>query len=266
LTAPQSHVIRAVHEFWRTHANAPPAWRNQLVEQFLADLTEKGVNLTAPIMRHPKTYRKSFRRYSVLDIMADFLLDVDQVAERSQDYPVWNAEKALREERRQQKSELSIIFDEELDDNYDEYTRPPSYSILEHAFNKRNPIEELFFAEPRADTVEELTQLITEVKANEDYYVNKYADPNKPWNQTITDKKRTAKNVRKAIRSLDVTRVRECRVCGGAFYAHDRRRWICDVQPYPRVKRLSCCEYKNLRNQQEIRKIDKHNSIKKCEG
>jgi hypothetical protein len=256
-------AILAVHEFWRTHAKAPPAWRNHLVDQFLADLTAKGVNLTEPIMRHPKIYRKTFRKYSILEIMADFLLDVNQVAERSEDYPVWNSEKALREERRQQQNERSIVFDEELEDHQDEYTRLPPYSVLEHSFNKRNPIEELFFAEPRAETVEELTQLINEVKANEDYYVNKYADPNKPWNQTVTDKKRTAKNVRKAIRALDVTRVRECRVCGGAFYAHDRRRWICDVQPHPRVKKLSCCEYTNIKNHQKMSDLDKTNSYSK---
>lgn len=204
-------------------------------------------------MQHPNTRRKDFRRkYSVLEVLTDFILDVNQVDERSQEYPINNAEKRFRDETKRQENELSVVYDEQRpnDENY----RTPPCSIEEHAFNTSNPVENAIFREPTAETVEYLTALLKHVKDNEEVYVERYADPNKPWNEESPHKKRTPKNVRQAIRNLELERVRECRECGGAFYAHDRRQIVCDLQKYKDSK-LSMCQIKNKRkNEKKARK------------
>jgi hypothetical protein len=227
-------------KFLADHKNASFEERKQLVADFCEDWQYK-IDLTKPLRCHPYVQKKDFGFYSVHDILTDFLLDVDQVAERSEEYPVENADKRARRSNETRSNELSIVFDGNKDEDY----RTPPYSIEESALGGRNPIEEIFFAESCAGTVAELTELLIEVKENEDYYVNMYADET-VWNEKQPDKLRTIKNVRSAIRMLDIKRVRECKECGGAFYAHDYRRHVCDVQKYPGSE-LSACEVKNHR-------------------
>jgi hypothetical protein len=225
-------------KFLKNHKDAPFPVRRLLVTYFCEEWQGK-IDLIKPLMLHPYSRKKDRALYSVHDILTDFLLDVDQVAERSENYPVENADKRARSNNAMRSRELSIVFEGE------EYERLPSFSIEESALSSRDPIEEIFFAESCAETVEEMSEMLREVKENEDYYVNKYADET-AWNEKQPEKKRTIRNVRAAIRSLDINRVRECKECGGAFYAHDRRRHICDTQKYPNSEE-SACEVKNHR-------------------
>nr|WP_263327858.1 hypothetical protein [Neobacillus sp. Marseille-Q6967] len=230
-----------LQKFLADHKDAPFEVRKLLVAYFCEEWQFK-IDLTKPLMPHPYSRKKDRGLYSVHDILTDYLLDVDQVAERSEEYPVENADKRARRTNKMQKSELSIVFDgEQVGEDY----RTPSFSIEESALSGRDPIEELFFAESCAETVEELAELISEVKENEVYYVNKYSDET-AWNEKQPDKLRTIRNVRTSIRTLNIKRVRECKECGGAFYAHDWRRHICDAQKYPGSEK-SACEVKNHR-------------------
>lgn len=252
LTKSEHQAIAAVFQFWDQHKkSAPQSWRNQLVENFIAEWTGR-VNLTKPLMRHPDTRKKNYKReFSIMDILTDFILSVDQVEERKKEYPIQNEEKRLRVESRSKELERSIIFDEEMPDSTDEYTVKPPYSIEERAFNSRNPIEEIFFAESRLETVEELIGEIEKIKRNEDFYIDKYTD---------VEKKRTPAIVRKAIRELDSTRVTQCLECGTAFYTHDRRRKVCDTQKYPNSN-LSACEVNFHRKREETRYLAQKKSI-----
>lgn len=242
MTKEEQESIYWTHQFLKSNKDAPFSIRKLLVVYFLEEWKEK-VDIFRPIMRHPVTRKKSARFVCISDIMTDFLLDVDQVAERSEEYPIENPDKQARRENAQRANELSLVMDSERQDD-DNYRMPP-YSIDERALNGRDPIADIFFAEGTAESVEELITLLQEVKVNEDYNVNKYADES-PWNAEQPDKRRTIKNVRKAIREIEINRVRECKECGGAFYAHDRRRHICDVQKYPGSNE-SACEVKNHR-------------------
>lgn len=249
LTKEEQESIYWTHQFLKSHKDAPFSVRKLLAVYFLEEWKGK-VDIFRPIMRHPVTRKKSARFVCISDIITDYLLDVDQVAERSEEYPIENPDRQARRENTQRVSELSLVMDSGSPDD-DSYRTPP-YSIEERALNGRDPIADIFFAEATAESAEELTALLQEVKANEDYYVNKYADES-PWNAEQPDKKRTIKEVRKAIREIETNRVRECKECGGAFYAHDRRRHICDMQKYPGSKE-SACEVKNHRKR--AKKLD----------
>jgi hypothetical protein len=245
-----------LQKFLTDHNDAPFPIRKLLVQYFCEEWQDK-IELTKPLMLHPYCRKKDRNQYSVHDILTDFLLDVDQVAERSEEYPVENADKRARRNNAMRSKELSIVFDSERAGE-DDYRTPP-FSIEESALSSRDPIEEIFFAESCAETVEGLEDLLTEVKENEDYYVNMYADESE-WNENQPDKRRTIKNVRAAIRSLDLKRVRECKECCGAFYAHDWRRHICDAQKYPRSEE-SACEVKNHRKRSKKPKLTQKKAI-----
>lgn len=242
LTNDEREAVRATLEFWRKNEKAPQSWRNRLVEEFTEQWRFK-VDLTKPIMRHPKIYRKQRRKYSILEVLADFILDVEQVAERNEEYPVQNREKMFNDEKDRIKNELSIVFDSDY--SGDDYRTPP-YSIEEYTFNTDNPVEDALFRKSKAETVEELRALLRHVKDNAELYVKRYADPTKDWNEETKDKKRTPENVRKAIYALELDRVRECKICGGAFYAHDRRQVVCDIQK-DKNSNYSTCQKLNKR-------------------
>ncbi|MFY4775515.1 hypothetical protein [Metabacillus sp. RGM 3146] len=185
--------------------------------------------------------------------MTDWLLAIDQVAEREEEYPVYNVLKRTRDARKRAAKELAIVT---LDS--DEDTLPP-FTVEEKAISVRDPIEEIFFSEDKAESVEEFTALIEKVKTEEDYYVNKYADES-PWNEKQPKKKRTFREVRSAIRKLDTNRIRVCKECNGAFYAHDGRRHVCDVQKYP-GNNLSACEVKIHRKRSDSRYLAQKKAI-----
>ncbi|MGD6775239.1 hypothetical protein [Sutcliffiella horikoshii] len=247
-TKSEQELIVVVNKLWAEHYKSPLDVRKQIVESFTEEWFHRA-NLTKPLMRHPSTRKKDYRcTRSALDILTDLILEVDQVHERnSEEYPIHNAEKELREEQR---PTYAMVEDRDEDS-----PRKP-FTIEESSMSGVDYVAEVIFAESTAKTVAELQALIAEVKESEDYYVNLYADDSHDWNNNIRTKKRTIVNVRKAIRELDVGRVRECLECGGAFYAHDLRRNVCDSQRYrnPRTGKLSkysICEIKQKRKREK---------------
>ncbi|MCZ0847985.1 hypothetical protein O0536_25490, partial [Brevibacillus laterosporus] len=65
-------------------------------------------------MRHPDLVRKSSaRRYSVLEVLADFFLDVGMGNERGAEYPITNASKDFRRAKERDGLEFSILMDGE---------------------------------------------------------------------------------------------------------------------------------------------------------
>lgn len=236
-------VIKAVSKFWADHKEAPKEWRPHLVETFTKEWEDR-VNLSKPIMKHPELRKKSYMRsYSVLDVLTDYILNVKQVAERKEEYPLNNPEKELRTVQKEQKTHLYIA------DKDEEARRLPQTISQERV--KSKSIEDILFANYTAETVPELTALILTAKQLEDIYVIKYEDPTRNWSDENHIKKRTATNIKRAIRKLDVNRVKECKECGGAFYANDLRQIVCDSQ---RVKEneLSMCQIKFKKKRDEI--------------
>jgi len=249
LTKQERLAIKATYDFWGANKRTPQRFRNKLTDDFLTEWQSK-VNVMKPIMMHPDTKRKDFKRSrSIADIMADFILDISQVDERKQEYPIENAEKAFRENLKRQKLERSIVFQSESDRDSgrlgEDYRTPP-YSVEEYTFNTRNPIEDRLFKEDKAETVEALSEKIFHVKKFREFYVATYSDE-------MPEKGRNRKDVRVAIKKLDLTKVKMCRTCGGSFYAHYRGRIDCDIQQ-DNIKNLSTCERKAHRNRNSTQK------------
>lgn len=240
----KNDLIMAVTKFWTDHSKAAPQqWRNQLVEQF----TEQWIDadLYSPIMKHPESKRKDSRKYSVLDILADFLLNADQVAERKEEYPVQNPNKRAKVENEIETTQLGIA----TEGDYDEDTGMlPPFTIDEAKLTSNDPIKEIFFAESCAKSVAEFKELVEHVKEYRNYYVATYVEE-------MPEKGRDRRQTMEAIRKMDVERVRECPECGGAFYAHDLRRHVCDLQKYPN-RQKSACEVNNKRKTQKMRDLE----------
>ncbi|WP_102346828.1 hypothetical protein [Bacillus sp. Marseille-P3661] len=232
----QEERIKLVNEFLRDHLG---------VDEYSALATNYN-DYSAVKIKHPALRKKNYyRSYLVFDVLTDFILAADQVAERFNQYPIDNADKQWRDEQEREETQRSIVFDEDIVE--DEY-KLPSYSVFEHDFNEYNSVETILFGDGTASKIEELTALILEVKSDVEHYVKKYANSEKNWNDKEIDKKRTPDNVRKAIINLDITRIISCEECSGAFYAHDRRQKICNIQPYKNNK--SNCQNKQKRKRE----------------
>ncbi|MCZ0847836.1 hypothetical protein O0536_24620, partial [Brevibacillus laterosporus] len=69
----QNPIIQKVIRFLTDHKQAPYDARNELVDAFIRGLDVSSYELQTLTMRHPDLVRKSSaRRYSVLEVLADF--------------------------------------------------------------------------------------------------------------------------------------------------------------------------------------------------
>lgn len=265
LTKQDKEVKRAIFSFYYEYRKMPQDERNRLADEFLAEWSGK-VDITKKITPHPATKRKSYApSYSVADIIADFIMQPMMAEERCAEYPVLNNDTEVRREQARRSTDkhphYHLVFDGEMPtDRFGMSEGMPPFSMDESDFNNEDPFE-ILFGEPDASTVEELCKLIEDVKANRTYFVNKYEDLKKDWNEETKNKKRTAKNIDNAIRKLDVSRVRECIVCGQAFYAHDWRRETCDTQRTREGLKPSECEKKYHRIHAEWGDLSKPKAI-----
>lgn len=225
-------------------------WRRKLVHDFTEDLIvqlmEDGhqspdVLLQRWTMIHPDFIKKnsSIMRYqSILKILSDYMLDVKQWKENMEaEYPIHKDDKQYRREKKG--VEVALVLDGEEDDGVN------WYAVSERSFNVRNSVEAEIFKEDDASSVEGLRNLILQTKKDPIKFIRRYANPSHPWNNKKIHLKRTSKRVRAAIKNLDLDRVVECRVCGGAFYRHDLRQEICDTVPHPEYQKFSICQYLN---------------------
>lgn len=65
--------------------------------------------LSAPKYRHPMTRRKNYlTKFSLLEILADFIIKADMIEERRKDNPVLNADAEVYREKRRKKREISL--------------------------------------------------------------------------------------------------------------------------------------------------------------
>ncbi|MDQ0492276.1 hypothetical protein [Paenibacillus brasilensis] len=65
--------------------------------------------LAAQTYRHPMTRRKNYlSRFSILEILADFIIKADMVTERTASHPVKNADAEFYREQQRKKREISL--------------------------------------------------------------------------------------------------------------------------------------------------------------
>ncbi|SFP99310.1 hypothetical protein [Salibacterium halotolerans] len=229
-------------------AKSDTATRQQRIEALFADFRAKGVTNTDaeggtvwPLerwtMRHPKLTKKGAES-ELINVITDYLLDVDQVAERSEDYPVYNAETEWRQEGARKENERTLMLDGEAGDMDEEWPAAfDPYSINEdkmaHALD--NPVEDELFPKDNASDPDSLIALIDTAKQNP----RKYAGGSRG----------AESEVRVKIRRLDTDRVRVCECCGQAYYAHDLKQKYCDVMRSFKQPAFSHCGYvMNLKN------------------
>jgi hypothetical protein len=251
-----------VLDFWIENNEAMPReWRSVLVQKFIEGLEERGFterDLMKKKIKHPQLVKKAvLTRHSTFDILGDFIMNINMMEEREAEYPVLNVEAEYYREKRSREKERSIVFDEEIMATQDgEEMKLPPYSIREDKFNTENPVEEALFSEKVQYSIEELREVIRQVKEDPEHYVSIYADGSE-WNAENKEKKRTPENVREAILSLDETKIKMCSECGCAFYSRNARQIVCDVMRHPKYKKMTFCAYERNKRQTSIRKRNK---------
>ncbi|KRG11556.1 hypothetical protein ACA30_15785 [Virgibacillus soli] len=228
-TKEENAVQRALYRFWYEYYRKPLSQekRNQLAEDF-ADkwLDPTKIKIDKTFIVHPETKKKIKQRTcTVQEVLADFILRVNHFDERKEEYPIKNQEISIQDRMERQKRELSILLQSEYDKAVAEakekgiaYRKPP-YSVDEYRFNTESPVEYAVFSTESLD-VKKYREELKNILEYPEY-----------WAATLSKKYGYDEaETLKRIKALKLERVKECRVCGSGFYAHDMRRQVCDQQ------------------------------------
>lgn len=235
-------ALKKIQNFIIENKDVPTAWRSELVRGLTEELESEGFEpalYTLWKMKHPALLRKGATPQTIGEILADFILNISEVAERKVEYPVLGPERAHRNEKRREARELLIRFEREDDSDY----QPPG-TVYEDAFVDDNPVEDQLFGERCEMSAEELTDRLETIKRSPSAFIGKYADGTE-WNRETPDKRRTIGNVAAAINGIDIRRVKMCLVCGNAFYSHSKqpgRVKVCDIIIHLEFKPKTQCQ------------------------
>lgn len=183
--------------------------------QAFIDRWQGKVDFSIPKYTDPTTRRKDYSPRSLGDILANYTIFPNAVEERAEEYPVQSHEKEFRDNVKNDERNISINFDDKLNDDDTKFT----YSqVAEKKLCDDNTLEGTIFNE--IETVATFKAKIEEVIADAaDVACDFYIKEGRSIDDTL-----------KRIRALKVERVRQCDECGGPFYAHSARRCTCDTQ------------------------------------
>ncbi|HZG87295.1 hypothetical protein [Paenibacillus sp.] len=105
-----STVYLRLERLWDQHRRDPQQIRNKLAQEFIDALYAEGFDfkrMQREKMKHPQIRRKDKRPiFTVLDILADFIINAEMIPERSAEYPVANAEASFEGEQRRKEREF----------------------------------------------------------------------------------------------------------------------------------------------------------------
>ncbi|ANA80161.1 hypothetical protein C7121_06270 [Paenibacillus glucanolyticus] len=256
----KEEALKKIQNFIIENKDAPTVWRSELVRGLTEELESEGF---VPAlywlwkMKHPALLRKGAAPQTIGEILADFILNISEVAERKAEYPVLGPERAHRNEKRREARELLIRF--ERDDDSD--NQPPG-TVYEDSFVDGNPVEEQLFDERCDMSAEELIDRLETIKRSPGEFIGKYADGTE-WNRETHDKRRTVENVAEAIERTDIRRVKVCLACGNAFYSHSKqpgRVKVCDTIIHLKFKPKTQCQVTRDRALAPLRKKRKKSS------
>lgn len=227
LTQGEKALQDAITTFWYSHYTKPynTAKRNDLVAEFLAREPIDSVALEKPFIVHPATrLKRKQASVTLMEVLADFIMRPLKATEKYEEYPVWSQEAEVAKDAQKKQKEKHIYF-QEWEDGLPEDKEPPRFTITEDQIPQLKPhIEPL--------DVEQFRAILRRVKKYAGFYAVDWAEERglKPG------------TVERMIKRLDLSRVRECDICGGAFYARDLRMKSCDCQPASTAKNLSQCQ------------------------
>ncbi|PQP85462.1 hypothetical protein [Paenibacillus sp. AR247] len=99
--------------FWDKHYKIEDTDLRVMIAEVVTDELQAAgwtrEKLSTPRYRHPMTRRKNYLvKYSLLEILADFIIKADMIAERRKDNPVLNADAEVYREKRKKKREISL--------------------------------------------------------------------------------------------------------------------------------------------------------------
>lgn len=242
ITRQEAGVQKAIYDLWYKHYTndkVTTKYRNDMARVFnalWADTTE--IKVDKAFLRHPATRLKDFARsYTISEILADFIMCIDQVAERSEEYSINGVDKVFRDTVKD-RGRLAGIYsqdEEDMDAMIDgeqlrktglpRLTDSPmskydlsEYSVVEKQSKVGEPIND---GEVESDEVaiRKFQRILVKEKSRAVGYARLYANDGYDFKDALS-----------RIRKLDISRVRTCTECGNVFYAHDRRRHLCDLQ------------------------------------
>ncbi|MET3683654.1 hypothetical protein ABID56_001763 [Alkalibacillus flavidus] len=208
--------VNDVRRWWfEQDKHDPPADRRaELVDAKLEDLFEQDYTLAelqSWTMLNPKTERKEkLRRVPVIEVLTDFILETPQVAERTAEYPIYNATKQARAGQARKANEVTL------------HDVEPAAPSLAQANDLSHPLD--------------LHATLAFYQRNPAKAVDRFKG-----------RGYSAQAITKAVADLDLTRVRECEQCGGAFYAHDLRLRYCNIMRHPLKPAFNYCEYEKMK-------------------
>lgn len=217
MTTAEIRVKEALYKLWFDFFTKPIMLEKRL--ELTRDFTDEWldtsqIKIDKPFIYHPMLHLKS--RYdqpqvTVQEVLADFLLRADMVAERNEEYPIQNAEGELAHADNRADREIGL-FSDDIDTEAGERT---PYGTMTDA----EAIAQMYT--PRAPvTIKQLTAELARVKMYADFYATTF---NEEYGHDKTD-------VLRRIKSLRLERIKTCVVCDGAFYPRDVRRQVCDQQ------------------------------------
>lgn len=99
--------------FWDRHYRIEDTELRVMIAEVVTDELQAAgwtrEKLSTPRYRHPMTRRKNYLvKYSLLEILADFIIKADMVAERRVGHSVKNADGEFNAEKRRKKREISL--------------------------------------------------------------------------------------------------------------------------------------------------------------
>lgn len=240
ITRQEAGVQKAIYDLWYKHYSDEYLTTEQrilMTEQFTAVYSDSSkVKVNKPFLRHPATRLKDFSRsYTIAEILADFILYIDQVSERDAEYPINGVEKVLRDTVKD-RGRLAGIYSQDEEDMNEmtdgEYLRKTGMPrrtdspMSQYDLSEYNVVEtqtkvgeSLKVNESDEVAIRKFQRILLNEKKNRVGYAQLYANDGYDFKDTL-----------RRIRKLEITRVRTCMECGNVFYAHDRRRYICDLQ------------------------------------
>jgi len=240
ITHEEANIQHAIYDLWYKYYSDTTLTIDErilMTEQFATEYAKSSdVKVDKPFLRHPATRLKDFSRsYTIAEILADFILQINQVAERDEEYPVHGVEKVFRDTVKDRSRFIGIYSQDEEDQDIladGEYIRKKGiprrldtvmskydmaeYSIIEKQTKVGEPLYEV---ESEKKAINKFKRILMNEKKHAIGYARLYANDGYDFKEAL-----------RRISKLDITRVRTCIECGNVFYAHDRRRYICDLQ------------------------------------
>lgn len=241
ISRPEARVQLAIYDLWYKHYTDDSLTiegRIAMTETFATEYADPGeIKLDKAFLRHPATRLKDFSRSCTIgEILGDFIMRIDQVAEREAEYPVHGVEKVFRDTVKDRKRIIGIYSQDEEDrDSAEESVQLRKYGLPKQTAMSAYDMSEFSVVQQQSAvgekvikngtggeetvTIRQFKRVLRLEKAKAKGYARLYANDGYDYEDAL-----------RRIRRLDVKRVRECVECGNVFYAHDKRRHICDLQ------------------------------------